>query len=719
LTGTRSVVELAKFIKQSMPPTGPKCPAPDADKIAPYIYDAFYSPLAQERIRPARITLQRLTVRQFRNAVSDLVSPPHSTVPSDPPTGLYGEYFKGRDTDEKNRLIKRIDPEVNFDFKDRAPTRDQFDPHFFSIAWQGDVLAPDTGEYEFVVRSDQAVQLWVNGWKKPLIDEAVRSANDNEFRASIYLLGGRAYPIRLTFSKVSQGVDDRAKKKAKPPAKAFVSLLWTRPLHATETIPSFCLYTQTDYPTFVVKTPFPPDDRSTGYERGNSVSKDWDDATTAAALETADYVSANLAEVTGIKEDATDRREKLLAYCRQFVQRAFRRPLSKDVVQTYIAKQFAVAPNLETAVKRVVILTLKSPRFLYREIGSGNGSDAYTVASQLSFGLWNTLPDEEIERAASSGELTTRSLVARQAERMVNDPRAWTKLREFLIHWLKVDEVPDIVKNPKHFPDFDVASVSDLRTSLELFLQNTAWNDKSDYRDLMLSKTEYLNGRLAKMYGADLPIDAPFQPVIIDPKERSGLVTNPYLLTRFAYLDTSSPIHRGVLIVRSFLGRVLNPPPAAFAPLAPSLHPDLTTRERVALQTHPAMCTTCHGIINPLGFTLERFDAIGRLRDQENGKPVDCSGSYRSGSGTLVHFSGATELAQYLADSDESHAAFVEKLFQHLVKQPALAYGPNTIRNLKAFFSENRYSIRRLMSEIVMATVPNEVPQRTSKSGVK
>ena len=705
LTGKKSVAELSRFIQQEMPP-GPKhCSKEEANLLAPFLFNSFYSPLAQERFRPAQVSLQRLTVRQFRNAVADLVSVPHQAVPNDPPTGLYGEYFNGRDTNAKTKVFKRIDPEINFDFGTSAPAADKFDPHIFTIAWQGDVLAPDTGDYEFTIRSDQSVRLWVNGWKQPLIDGHIRSSNDNEFTASIYLVGGRAYPIRLEFIKAGQGVDDSNQRKAKPPGKAFVSLLWRRPQHATERIPSHCFFTQTDVPTFIVDTKFPPDDRSTGYERGSSVSKEWDDATTAAAISTANYIVSNLADVTGVPQDAPDRKERLRKYCERFVQRAFRRPNNSEVQRIYVDKQFDSAANPEIAVKRSVILTLISPRFLYREIVAPGTHDPYAIASQLSFGLWDTLPDAEITRAAAAGELASPENLKNQASRMAADPKAWNKLREFLFHWLRLDDVPDIVKNPVHYPGFDVASVSDLRTSLEIFLEKTAWNDRSDYRDLMLSNTTFLNGRLAKIYGVNLPTDAPFQPFALDSAERSGVLTNPYLLSRFAYLDASSPIHRGVLIVRNFLGRVLQPPPAAFAPLAPGLHPDFTTRERVAFQTKPDFCNACHGVINPLGFTLERFDAIGRLRDKDNGKPIDCTGSYVSKNGMFTKFSGANDLAKFLATDEEAHAAFVEKLFQHLIKQPVLAYGPTTLNELNAKFVENRYSIRRLMADIVLSTI--------------
>src|SRR5262249_24386537 len=152
--------------------------------------------------------------------------------------------------------------------------------------------------------------------------------------------------------------------------------------------------------------------------------------------------------------------------------------------------------------------------------------------------------------------------------------------------------------DPDRFPQFDPTMASDLRTSLHLLIDDVVWAEGSDFRRLLIGDEVYLNGRLGEFYGAgaELSAEAPFQKVRLDSGERAGVLTHPYLLATFAYTGTSSPIHRGVFITRSLLGRVLRPPPEAVAPLAPDLHPDLSTRERVSLQTSPAACATCHGI---------------------------------------------------------------------------------------------------------------------------
>jgi hypothetical protein len=289
---------------------------------------------------------------------------------------------------------------------------------------------------------------------------------------------------------------------------------------------------------------------------------------------------------------------------------------------------------------------------------------------------------------------------------MVADLRTRAKLRAFFLQWLKVEQVPDIGKDPERFPDFNESIASDLRTSLDLFLDDVVWGESSDFRQLLLSDQVYLNGRLAKFYGADLPEDAPFQKVSLNPGDRAGILSHPYLMTTFAYTGTSSPIHRGVFLVRSVLGRSLKPPPEAVAPLAPDLHADLSTRERVALQTKPAACVTCHSTINPLGFSLEHFDAVGRFRTEENGKPVDATGLLEAPDGSTLPYSGARELAAVLVESDETQTAFVEQLFHNLVKQPIRAYGPELLPDLKRSFVEHQFNIRHLIAEIAARTAP-------------
>jgi hypothetical protein len=724
LIGERSMPSLVRYIEESMPEDDPgTCVGQDAKEVAFYIYEAFYSKAAQARnpMKPARIELSRLTVRQYKNAVADLAGSFRGPSQWGDQHGLKASYAAGRRSRRGGGAsgggdFQRIDPEVRFHFGTDSPIAAQnavkeqskrwiplpalpvplnvfrqFSQEF-RVTWQGSVLAPETGEYDLVVRSENALRLWVNDLNKPLIDVSVKSGDDMEYRETIYLIGGRAYPLKVELSK--------GKEKT-----SSMELLWKVPRRALEVIPQRSL-SPTDTPeVFVARTPFPPDDRSVGYERGTAISKAWDQATTDAAIETADYIVAHLKDLAGVADNAPDkdRERKLREFAAQFAERAFRRPLADEQRALYIDRQFQEGRDPNAAIKKVVLLVLKSPRFLYRELGTG-APDAFDVASRLSFGLWDSIPDRPLWEAAASGRLARREQVAEQARRMVSDLRALAKLREFLLQWLRVDQGAEIAKDPKAYPGFDEAVISDLRNSLELFLDDIITSPSADFRTLLGAPYLYLNGRLARLYGVDLPPDAPFKKLDKAPGDRSGILTHPYLLSSFAYTATSSPIHRGVFLSRSVLGRPLRPPPVAVAPLAADLHPGLTTRQRVEVQTEPESCQSCHAMINRLGFALEHYDAIGRYRDREAGKPVDATGLYETRTGDRVTFDGARELAAFLAKSEETHNAFVQQLFHYLVKQPIRAFGRTELVDLRGAFAASGYNIRGLMVEVMTSS---------------
>ena len=700
LAGNRSVDQLARLISKTMPQDEPgTCVGEDAKQVAAYIHDAFYSPIAQARIKPARIELSRLTVRQYRIAVADLLGGFRGDAPYwevDGERGLKAEYFKSKNFGGGDRVITRVDPEVRFDFGDSSPDPAKIPPKEYAAKWQGSVIALETGIYEFVVRTPNGARLWVNDTRKPLIDAGVKSGNDTEFRQPIFLLGGRAYPIRLEVVKFNNE------------KQGSVALEWKPPGLAAQVIPRQNLLPSNVNRSYLIETPFPPDDRSIGYERGSSISKAWDQATTDAAIETVALVMENLRDLSGIGNLVKENEPRVREFCQRFVERAFRRPLTDEQKAIYIDRQFQEAGgNLDLAVKRVLLLALKSPRFLYREVGGSEG-DPYDVASRISFGLWDSIPDKALLDAARAGRLKTKNEVAAQANRMLNDPRSRFKVRDFLMQWLRVQQTPDLSKDPKLFPEFTPEVAVDLRASLDLFLDDVVWSkgSDSDFRRLLLSDQIYLNGRLTKLYGGKLqfPENAPFQKAALDQGDRAGVLSHPYLMANFSYTATSSPIHRGVFVARSMLGRTLMPPPEAVAPLAPDLHPGLNTRERVTLQTRGTACQSCHDMINPLGFPFESYDAIGRFRAQEKEKPVDSTGSYLSRSGETVKFSGVRELGEFLAASEEAHEAFVEQLFHHLIKQPLPAYGPRTLTDLRESFVKNNFHVRKLIVDIIAAS---------------
>jgi hypothetical protein len=293
---------------------------------------------------------------------------------------------------------------------------------------------------------------------------------------------------------------------------------------------------------------------------------------------------------------------------------------------------------------------------------------------------------------------------------MLQDPRARTKLRDFFHHWLGLEEAEDLSKDPQTFPDFDPLLLADLEASLEAFIHDVVWGDASDFRRLLLDDTLHVNPRLARFYGLEPPPDEAFQPVTFEPERRAGVLTHPYLLSIYAYYRSSSPIHRGVFLARRVLGRSLKPPPMAIQFMDERFDPSLTMREKVTELTRSETCMGCHSIINPLGFSLEHYDAVGRFRTEDNHKPVDATSDYPTAEGQVLRLTGARDLAVHAAQSDEARQGFVRQLFLHSVKQAPAAFGTDTLPRLDTAFIDSNYHIRQLLTEIAVAAAARPNP---------
>ena len=282
---------------------------------------------------------------------------------------------------------------------------------------------------------------------------------------------------------------------------------------------------------------------------------------------------------------------------------------------------------------------------------------------------------------------------------MLADPRAHSKVQYFLHHWLQMDRAEDFAKDSTLYPGFTPEIVSDLRASLNLFLDDVVWSESSDYRRLLLEDDLFVNNRLAKFYGIETNA-GDFVKVSLDPKQRSGVITHPYLLAAFSYQKTSSPIHRGVFLTRNIVGRALKPPPMAQVFKDADFAPNLTMREKVAELTRPQACQSCHSVINPLGFSLEQYDAVGRFRTKEGGRTIDASSDYTTDDGAIVKLKGARDVAEFAVTSEHAQNAFIEQLFHQVVKQPMLAYGPDVQKRLRQSFLATGYNVQKLLADI-------------------
>ena len=698
LVGEKSIASLAKYIAREMPENDPgTLSLADATASAEYIHKAFYSGEARARNHPPRIELAHLTVRQYRESIADLLASLRNATSTTETGGLAGAYRERPERDPKkpdqNRpevtFKQQVDPVIDFDFGDKAPDKGSFAAQF-AINWTGSVHVPDTGEYEFRVTTPNGVRLYVNmpeggSEKNALIDIWVSSAMTRTAAAPIFLLGGRSYPLKLEFFKYKDKT-------------ASLRLEWRPPGGAWTVIPRTNLSPKSSSPVSVISVPLPPDDGSIGYERGASVSREWTEAIAKGALQVSAMIGPHLFGLAGTKADAPDRGEKLKAFTLRFAQMAYRRPLTDeqkaDLTAIYAA---GVAP--EVAAKRAFIFTLSNPAFLYPGIGP---QDDYAVASRLALALWDSVPDAQLLKAAAAGQLKDAAQVRLQAQRMMKDSRAKSKLRDFLHHWLHVEEGAEIAKDQKEYPGFDQGVVMDLRTSLDLFAESIVWSEASDYRQLLLSDTILMNERLAKFYGQKVAVGAGFQPVKMDADQRAGVLTHPFVLATFSYTKSSSPIHRGVFVTRNILGLMLKPPPMAIAFMDDKFDPSFTMREKVTELTSKPACMSCHVTINPLGFSFERFDAVGRVRATDNKKPVNPVSDYATADGNVIKLTGARDVAIHAAESLPGQTGFVRNLFQEMVKQPPAAYSPELLGQLTSKFRADNFHVRNLAVEVAV-----------------
>jgi hypothetical protein len=192
--------------------------------------------------------------------------------------------------------------------------------------------------------------------------------------------------------------------------------------------------------------------------------------------------------------------------------------------------------------------------------------------------------------------------------------------------------------------------------------------------------------------------------VRFDPEQRAGVLTHPFLLSAHSYYRSSSPIHRGVFLTRKVLGRFLKPPPMAIEFMDDRFDPSLTMREKVTQLTEKPQCMACHATINPLGFSLEQFDAAGRFRLEDSRKPVNATAEYQTADGKTLTLRGPRDLARHAAESPDARRGFVRQLFQHTVQQAPGAYGAESLQKLDSAFEHSGCNIRELLVEISVHT---------------
>jgi len=357
--------------------------------------------------------------------------------------------------------------------------------------------------------------------------------------------------------------------------------------------------------------------------------------------------------------------------------RAFRRPLTAEEQAAY-EEVFDLGPELvgsgddfADGVRITLEALLQAPFFLYRveesaeEVGPRIPLSSFELASKLSYALWNTMPDDELFDRAADDSLADPDVLAAQAERLIDHPRAIGAIDEFHDHLLHIDNYENIYKDPTRFPQWDPAMNDWMITEAELFTRQMVL-ERHGVHTMYTAPWTYLNDGLAPVYGVDAPGSEDFVKVDLDPTERAGLLTLSGFLAVHADPHEPGSIHRGVFVDLELLCIDMPSPPDDVTPLPP-VDTDTTNRDRVEAHTGDGTCGAgCHSVlINPVGFAFEGYDAMGQHRTDDNGFPVDESGTFAFDEGE-ASWNDAIGFASIMADSDQAHRCYVQSWLEYL-----------------------------------------------------
>jgi hypothetical protein len=352
-------------------------------------------------------------------------------------------------------------------------------------------------------------------------------------------------------------------------------------------------------------------------------------------------------------------------------ERAWRRPLGAEERASLRGLwEEALAGGTETDGLRMLIeAVLTSPHFLYLvEVGEPvDGSpgwfrlDDHEQAARLSYALCEQPPDEALRAAAAAGELRTTEQIEAQARRLLDLPCGRQTLARFHRQWLELQGLDTLARDPAYYPGppeggFTAALGPALREETEHFLEQMVFEERAGLAATWSARHAWIGPETAWLYG--LSVDEPYTYVEL-PAERAGPLTHPALLAATAKFSETSPVLRGVYVLEQLLCQHLEPPPQELDVTPPPLDETMTTRERWEAHSSDPQCAGCHQLIDPIGFALEEFDALGQHRLTENGQPVEIEGGLPSLG--IDELSGGRELSEALAGAPELGRCFAQQ----------------------------------------------------------
>jgi hypothetical protein len=393
-------------------------------------------------------------------------------------------------------------------------------------------------------------------------------------------------------------------------------------------------------------------------------------------------------------------------------RRAYRRPVTAADVEPLLAmyREGRAAGSFDQGIERALRRLLVSPEFLLRverDPAGARPNESYRIddielASRLSFFLWSSIPDDELLTVAEKKQLGTPAVLQQQVKRMMADPRAAAFVENFAGQWLFLRNLKATVPVQSIFPDFDDALRQSFRRETELFFESIVREDRSAL-DLLRADYTFLNERLAHHYGIPGITGSHFRRVTLGrDNPRRGLLGQGSILTVTSYPDRTSPVVRGKWILENLLGTPPPPPVPNVPPLKPTSADGevLSMRERMAQHRASPACASCHALMDPLGFSLENFDAVGRWRTiGESGARIDASGVLPDGS----KFSGIDGLRDALLGSDRFVSTMTEKMLTYALGRGLEYYDAPAVRAIVRGAAADDYRFSTLVAGVVQS----------------
>jgi hypothetical protein len=404
----------------------------------------------------------------------------------------------------------------------------------------------------------------------------------------------------------------------------------------------------------------------------------------------------------------------------RLARHAFRRPVSDaDLAPLLAFYREGASSGFEAGVQLALKRLLVSPEFLFRverepegvAPGTTYAISDLTLASRLSFFLWSSVPDEELLASAERGTLHEPAELARQIERLLADPRSDAFVSNFAGQWLYLRNLRAVVPVQSEFPDFDDTLRESLQRETELFFGSIVRENRSAL-DLLRADYTFVNERVARLYGMPNVKGSHFRRVSLPPDSpRRGLLGQGSILTVTSYPDRTSPVVRGKWILENLLGVPPPPPPPNVPELSATSDQGgtLTIRERLAAHRNNPSCASCHALMDPLGFALENFNAIGQWRTlDDTGAAVDAAGTLPDGT----PFAGVAEFRAALENSDLFVMTLAEKLLTYGLGRGLEHYDQPAVREIVRTAAEDDYRFSTLIAAVVQSP-----PFRLRRSG--